>query len=173
VPALTVPESNRSGPLVYNVALWAQYNRAEEALWWYGGWDLVKLCKEYHGAANLPLQSLDSCTMCPFSNSAVLEAQWHELEALFTGSPHSPLSYRALYPPRRLSASIPLARSTLVATRAVVNLPLQSLDSCTMCPFSNSAVLEAQWHELEALFMQRSNYLGVREEGFEFMPLRL
>lgn len=22
--------------------------------------------------------------MCPFSNSAVLEAQWHELEALFT-----------------------------------------------------------------------------------------
>jgi hypothetical protein len=31
--------------------LWAQYNRAEEALWWYGGWDLVKLCKEYHGAA--------------------------------------------------------------------------------------------------------------------------
>jgi rhodanese-related sulfurtransferase len=36
------------------------------------------------GSVNLPLQSLDSCTMCPFSNSAVLEAQWHELEALFT-----------------------------------------------------------------------------------------
>lgn len=36
------------------------------------------------GSVNLPLQSLDSRTLGPFSNSTVLEAQWRELETLFT-----------------------------------------------------------------------------------------
>ncbi|KAF9888878.1 hypothetical protein FE257_008248 [Aspergillus nanangensis] len=36
------------------------------------------------GSVNLPLQTLDSHTPKPFSDPTVLEAQWRELEALFT-----------------------------------------------------------------------------------------
>jgi hypothetical protein len=98
--------------------------------------------------------SLDSCTMCPFSNSAVLEAQWHELEALFTDAKvvDHICTGTGRFPPQSIIIQGLVSPTQIVRFDTLGAVPLQSLDSCTMCPFSNSAVLEAQWHELEALF---------------------
>jgi rhodanese-related sulfurtransferase len=41
-----------------------------------------------------------------------------------------------------------------------VNLPLSSLDANTTSPFSDAAVLEAQWRELDALFKLESSALS-------------
>lgn len=37
------------------------------------------------GSVNLPLESLNSTKQSPFSDSAILESQWRELESIFSG----------------------------------------------------------------------------------------